>query len=46
LVLGFNITASPESSRWTFQLANAQLVTPFVLDEAFFGVLDQNKLGF
>jgi hypothetical protein len=46
LVLGFNITASPESSRWTFQLANAQLVTPFVLDDAFFGVLDQNKLGF
>lgn len=46
LILGWTISGSPESSRWTFQLANAQLVTPFILDSPTFGVLDQNKLGF
>lgn len=46
LILGWTISGSPESSRWTFQLANAQLATPFILDSASFGVLDQSRLGF
>jgi hypothetical protein len=45
-ILGFTISANPESSRWTFQLADANVVTPFILDDANFGVLDTNKLGF
>jgi hypothetical protein len=45
-ILGFTISASPGLSRWTFQLADADVSIPFILDSASLGVLDQNRLGF
>lgn len=45
-VEGSVISATPESSRFTLFLSSADSKVGFVLDDATFGVLDTNKLGF
>lgn len=43
---GVTITASPDSSRFTFNISNAASQSFFILDSSTFGVLDTSKLGF
>lgn len=46
-ILGFTVTASPEAgTRVSFDLSSAESVQYFILDDATFGTLDTNKLGF
>lgn len=45
-VEGVTISATPESSRFTFNLSSSVSKVGFILDSAIFGVLDTNKLGF
>lgn len=44
-ILGTSFDATPESARYTYYLAAADLTPYFVLDSDIFGVLDQNKLS-
>lgn len=46
IIEGVTITATPESSRYTFTLSSAEQNNYLVLDEAVFGRLDYNKLGY
>jgi len=46
IVEGITVTATPESSRYTFYLSGADLNNYLVLDDAVFGKLDFNKLGY
>jgi hypothetical protein len=43
---GCTVTATPEQTRFTFNLVSADALNFFILDSTAFGVLDQNKLGF
>jgi hypothetical protein len=45
-VIGLTVTATPDQTRFTFNVASSEALNFFVLDSAEFGVLDQNKLGF
>lgn len=45
-VLGLTVTATPDQSRFTLNVASSEALNFFVLDSATFGVLDTNKLGF
>mgnify|MGYP003651733894 CR=1 FL=1 len=46
IIEGVSVTATPESSRYTFYLSGADLNSYLILDNAVFGRLDYNKLGF
>ena len=46
VIEGVNITATPESSRYTFYLSGADLNAYLILDNTVFGKLDNNKLGY
>lgn len=46
LIEGVSVTASPESSRYTFYLSGADLNNYLILDDAVFGKLNENKLGY
>lgn len=43
---GSTVTATPEQTRFTFNVVSAAALNFFILDSATFGVLDTNKLGF
>jgi len=45
-VLGGTLTATPEQTRWSYNIVSSEAYNFFILDAANFGVLDQNKLGF
>lgn len=45
-VEGATLTATPEQTRWSYNLVSSEALNFFILDSASFGVLDQNKLGF
>jgi hypothetical protein len=45
-VEGSTITATPEQTRFTLNVVSADALNFFILDDASFGVLDTNKLGF
>jgi hypothetical protein len=44
-ILGASIEASPESARYTYYLADANLTPYLILNDPVFGRLDFNKLG-
>jgi hypothetical protein len=44
-ILGTSFDATPQSARYTYYLAAADLTPYFVLDSDVYGVLDQNKLS-
>ena len=46
VIEGATFTATPESSRYTFYLSGADLNAYLILDNAVFGKLDNNKLGY
>jgi hypothetical protein len=46
IIEGAQITATPEQTRFTFNVVSADALNFFILDSATFGVLNQNKLGF
>ena len=46
VIEGVSITATPESSRYTFYLSGADLNAYLILDNTVFGKLDNNKLGY
>lgn len=46
VIEGASVTATPESSRYTFYLSGADLNAYLVLNDAVFGKLDNNKLGY
>jgi len=46
MVLGITVTATPELTRVTYNLAPSTVLASFILDSASRGVLDQNRLGF
>jgi hypothetical protein len=43
---GATITATPESTRFTYYLSSAEAYSFLILDDAIYGKLDNNKLGF
>lgn len=43
---GATISATPDQTRFTFNVVSAEALVGFVLDSAVLGVLDINKLGF
>lgn len=45
-VLGLRISVTPESSRFTFNVASSEALNFFILDSATSGVLDSSRLGF
>jgi hypothetical protein len=45
-VEGSTVTATPEQSRFTFNLVSSEALVFFILDSLAFGVLDSNKLGY
>jgi hypothetical protein len=45
-VEGSTITATPEQTRFTLNVVSADALNFFILDDASFGVLDTNRLGF
>jgi hypothetical protein len=45
-VEGFTVSANPDQTRFTLNLSSSEATVGFILDDADFGVLDQNKLGF
>jgi hypothetical protein len=45
-VEGSTVTATPEQTRFTLNVVSADALNFFILDDASFGVLDTNKLGF
>jgi hypothetical protein len=46
LIEGVTMSATPESARFTFYLSAADLNRYLILDDAFYGTLDNNKLGY
>jgi len=46
VVEGIAVTATPESSRYTYYLSGADLNNYLILDDTVFGTLDYNKLGY
>lgn len=46
IIEGITVTATPESSRYTYYLSGQDLNNYLILDDAVFGKLDQNKLGY
>jgi len=46
VIEGVSMTATPESSRYTFYLSGADLNAYLILDNTVFGKLDNNKLGY
>ena len=46
IIEGVSITATPESSRYTFYLSGADLNAYLILNNTVFGRLDFNKLGY
>jgi hypothetical protein len=46
VIEGATMTATPESSRYTFYLSGADLNAYFLLNDAVFGQLNNNKLGY
>ena len=46
LIEGVSFTATPEGSRYTYNVSGADLNNYLVLNDAVFGKLDQNKLGY
>lgn len=46
VVEGVTMTATPESSRYTYYLSGADLNAYLILDNTVFGTLDFNKLGY
>lgn len=46
LIEGVKITATPESSRYTFYLSGAEQNNYLILDNTLFGQLDNNRLGY
>ena len=46
IIEGVSITATPESSRYTFYLSGADLNAYLILDNTVFGKLNNNKLGY
>ena len=45
-LLGLRLTVTPDSSRFTFNVASSEALNFFVLDSTTFGVLDTSRLGF
>ena len=45
-VEGATLTATPEQTRWSYNLVSSDAISFFILDSTTLGVLDQNKLGF
>lgn len=45
-VEGCTMTATPDQTRWTFDVVSAEAQNFFVLDSSVFGVLDSSRLGF
>ena len=45
-VEGATLTATPEQTRWSFNLVSSEALSFFILDSTTLGVLDTNKLGF
>jgi hypothetical protein len=43
---GCTVTATPEQTRWTFNVVSSEALSFFILDNSAFGKLDQNRLGF
>jgi hypothetical protein len=46
IIEGVRVTATPESSRYTFYLSGADLNNYLILNDTVFGTLDYNKLGY
>lgn len=46
LIEGVSLTATPESARYTYYVSGADLNNYLVLNDAVFGKLDSNKLGY
>jgi len=46
VIEGASVTATPQSSRYTFYLSGADLNAYLILNDAVFGKLDNNKLGY
>ena len=46
IIEGVTVTATPESSRYTYYLSGADLNNYLILDNTVFGTLDYNKLGY
>jgi hypothetical protein len=46
VIEGVSMTATPESSRYTFYLSGADLNAYLILNNTVFGRLDYNKLGY
>ena len=46
VIEGATVTATPESSRYTFYLSGADLNAYLILNDAVFGKLNNNKLGY
>ena len=46
IIEGFTMTATPASSRWTYYISGASLNAILTLDNAVFGKLDSNRLGY
>ena len=46
IIEGFTMTATPESSRWTYYISGASLNSTLILDDSVFGKLGTGKLGY
>jgi hypothetical protein len=46
IIEGVNVSASPAGAMFTYYVSGADLNAYLILDNATFGVLDQNKLGY
>ncbi len=46
IIEGVSITATPEGARYTYDVSGADLNNYLVLNDAVFGKLDNNKLGY
>ena len=46
IIEGFTMTATPESSRWTYYISGASLNSTLILNDAVFGKIGTGKLGF
>jgi hypothetical protein len=46
IIEGVSVSATPESSRYTYYLSGADLNNYLILNDSVFGTLDYNKLGY
>lgn len=46
IIEGYAMTATPESSRWTYYISGASLNSTLILDDTVFGKLGTGKLGY